>query len=270
MKSEAQRVREGLAAAPRYDVLDARSRSPVALLDREERANQGSDELTVWCPCCLERTVPSRSGICLFCDTPLTAEAIERERESQPVVIASKSPANEPPAGIPAVFPEKTPRIPRRRDRRHLHGRPYSDEQILGRIKLWAHVVGSPPSKADWTPAKLRRAAATARGVVERHLTRVALYEMGDFPSETTVRDRFGSMNSALVQAGFEPRPTGRPPVSGKGTGLRPKIGRPALAEYMEKVSELLDGDQAQLKHALYDLSLSALYLADRIAVPEP
>ena len=296
MRSQRQILRERVRVAGA-----GRGEDPgaIAVLDREERANQGSEDLTIWCPCCLERTIPSRSGICLFCDTPLTEKAIEREASSKltskfgnsgtadradKVDRARASRAE----GARVKFdsedarklitasnygkpkPEPTPRIPRRRDRRHKHGKPYSDEQILARIKLWTQVVGSPPSKADWTPSKLKRAAATARGVVERHLTRVALYELGDFPSETTVRERFGSMNSALVQAGFELRPTGRQPTTGTNIGTRPKVGRKAIAAYMEAVTDLLDGDEAQFKRALYDLSLSALYLADRLSVPEP
>lgn len=303
MRSQRQILRERVRVAGA-----GRGEDPgaIAVLDREERANQGSEDLTIWCPCCLERTIPSRSGICLFCDTPLTEEAIEREPSSKLTSKFANSVSKFGNSGTAdradkvdrarasraeaarvkfdsegarklitasnygKPKPEPTPRIPRRRDRRHKHGKPYSDEQILARIKLWAQVVGSPPSKADWTPSKLKSAAATARGVVERHLTRVALYELGDFPSETTVRERFGSMNSALVQAGFEPRPTGRQPTTGTNIGTRPKIGRAALRDYMNHVTELLDGDEAQLKRALYDLSLSALYLADRLSVPEP
>lgn len=48
---------------PRFD--------PITVLDRDQRADQGSAELTAWCPSCEERAVPMSNGTCGFCDTPL-------------------------------------------------------------------------------------------------------------------------------------------------------------------------------------------------------
>jgi hypothetical protein len=162
-------------------------------------------------------------------------------------------------------------RVPRRRDRRHRHGKPYSDEQIIARIMLWAKLTGDAPTKADWTPAKLRSRAAAAREEIERKLRLIALYELGDFPSETTVRDRFGSMNAALALAGFEPRPPGRPPRPDNEACARkvrkPKVGQDALASYFKRTEKLREkwGDGQALKGALYELALSAIAEADRI-----
>jgi hypothetical protein len=201
-----------------------------------------------------------------------TVPELETEPESKADSKLTWIPTSTEIADDPAVIPPKV-RVPRRRDRRHKHGRPYTDEQILARIKLWAELLGSPPTKADWNVARLKQLEATARGTIERHLRRIALYQLGDFPSETTVRDRFGSMNAAIVMAGYEPRPTGRPPTSNPYNGRdykHPGIGRSALTEHFEAVQGLLDEDRARLKAALYDLSLSALFWADKIAVEDP
>jgi hypothetical protein len=54
----------------------------IYIAPRSERAHQGSDELTVWCPRCAERTIPGRGGCCMWCDEPLTdvARALHEER----------------------------------------------------------------------------------------------------------------------------------------------------------------------------------------------
>jgi hypothetical protein len=49
-------------------------REPIAVLDRQERADQGNPEITVWCPKCEERVVPLRSGACGWCDTELASD----------------------------------------------------------------------------------------------------------------------------------------------------------------------------------------------------
>ena len=59
--------------------------------------------------------------------------------------------------------------------------------RVVERLQAWAHEHGRPPTLEEW-----RRAGA-------RH------------PSAATVRRLFGSWNAALVAAGFEKRPPGRP-----------------------------------------------------------
>lgn len=150
-------------------------------------------------------------------------------------------------------------------DRRHHHGSPYTDEDILARIRLWAKVTGRPPTKADWTPARLRDAASRAHNTVLKHVRTVALYESGDWPSETTVRERFGSMNGALIQAGFPPRETGRQPKSERPF-RKPPTGERALEDLYEAVrGARAAGVKPGLKAALYDLATSAIIEADRI-----
>lgn len=244
----------------------AAARGPAVVLPLPFRAHQGSEQITEWCPTCLERVVPMRDGTCGWCDAPLEAQDLVQagEAAAQGLVTARVGTPKESNGDkdVPA------PRIPRRRDRRHRHGRPYTDEQIIARIRLWAELTGEPPTKAAWTTAKLRKYAANARKIVEKHLRTVALYELGDFPSETTVRDRFGSMNGALVAAGFEPRSAGRPNRPENDPPIpKPKVGGAALCAYYSTTVEerLSDGGGPGLKKALYDLALSAILEADRI-----
>lgn len=200
------------------------------LLPRELRAHDGAAEITEWCPVCLERVIAMRNGTCGFCDTPVVDEPAAVER---------------PALRVADPVPEKA-RIPRRRERGHNHGKAYTDEQIIARIQLWARLTGRPPSKADWTPARLRKLAATARGIVTKHLQVVALYELGDFPSETTVRTRCGSLNAALVQAGYEPRSAGRQPTGPAPATRRRYYGAAELRARFEETLEHRDGDTAR------------------------
>lgn len=257
-------------------------RPPIEVLPREQRPDPRTDEITEWCPTCLERVVAMRNGSCGWCDTPLL-DAEGEPLTVQPAGTSVLVPAPPEPNGTAqeldrAVVSEfantETPapeRVPRRRDRRHRHGKAYTDEQIIARIQLWARLTGGPPAKADWTVAKLRSRATAARESIEAKLRLIALYELGDFPSETTVRDRFGSLNAALVLAGFEPRGTGRPPrpenEACARTVAKPKVGRSHLARYHKRTVELRDewGDGPALKAALYELALSAIAEADRI-----
>jgi hypothetical protein len=232
---------------------------PVELIPRDQRP-QGRSDLTVWCPTCLERVLERSDGCCVWCDTPLGEQ--DGEDNTLPLVGVASSP--------PVVQQATVTRLPRRRDRRHHHGKRYSDQQIIARIQLWAKLTGRPPSKADWTPAKLRRLAAKAKDVIEQYVRIVALYEAGDFPSETTVRERFGSLNDALVLAGYEPRATGRPakPENEEAAAgrPRPKTGETALGNYFRSAQLAREEGGPALKLALYDLALSAIREADRIA----
>lgn len=66
MKSPAELAQEARSRVNGHDEPGA-----IALLERDERAHQGADESTMWCPECEERAVPMRDGTCGFCDTPL-------------------------------------------------------------------------------------------------------------------------------------------------------------------------------------------------------
>lgn len=156
--------------------------------------------------------------------------------------------------------------MPERRERRHNHGTPYTDEELLDRVRLWKKLTGSPPSKGDWSPGQLRRRIAKAVLRVQALKERLAIYESGDFPNETTVRDRFGSLNSALVQAGFEARSVGREPnVRLPGNRPKPKVGVRHLRLYWGRVQECRQPavSREELRDALYDLGLAAIAEAD-------
>jgi hypothetical protein len=251
------------------EVVDRRW-APIEVLEREARAHQGSDEITKWCPTCLERVVPMRNGSCGWCDAPLAGDEAPPPDQRPSVLV------QDPAHPSPAPAREQKPRVPRRvsrdgqrRDRRHRHGKPFTDEQIIGRIQLWAQIVGRPPAKADWNPSRLRLYAKRARDIIDKHLRAIALYELGDFPSETTVRARFGSLNAALELAGFEPRPTGRQPVSDIPQ-RKPHVGAIALRGYVRDVERAREQDDPwALKQALYDLAMSAIAEGDRTRPPQ-
>lgn len=63
-----------LVQAEMAKVNGASDPGPIALADRDERADEGSPEITMWCPTCKERAVPMRNGTCGFCDTKLEAD----------------------------------------------------------------------------------------------------------------------------------------------------------------------------------------------------
>lgn len=91
--------------------------------------------------------------------------------------------------------------------------RPYKDEEIVAAIKAWNEAHGRPPTSTDWNPAARRKFAKNLVAKARQHLGLARMFEEGPWPSVQTVRVHFGSMNAALVAAGFEPRAPGRQPV---------------------------------------------------------
>lgn len=173
--------------------------------------------------------------------------------------------------GTPAPTPASEPEpeldggVPDRRDRRHQHGDPYGSDLILERIRLWDEMHGAPPTKTDWDGPKLRILRARARARWETCCERVRRFEEGDWPSEATVREHFGSVNAARGQAGYAPVAAGRPAKSATPI-LRPKMGETALRTYFRGVASARQrGDTLALKAALYTLAMSAIREADRI-----
>jgi hypothetical protein len=169
--------------------------------------------------------------------------------------------------GKPASEPEpqNDGGIPERRDRRHQHGQPYGKELILERIGLWEEQYGAPPTKTDWDGPKLRVLRDRARARWEACSERVRRYEDGDWPSEVTVREHFGSVNAARAEAGYPPVPVGRPAKSST-PDVRPKMGEAALRGYFRAVAQARGAnDTLALKSALYTLAMSAIREADRI-----
>jgi hypothetical protein len=234
----------------------------VDLLPREERAHQGSEDITVWCPTCLERVVAMRNGTCGWCQTVVAEPASAAQ-----LAEVLEQPDDDAPA-VPVLVESDEP-FPRRRDRRHLHGRPYSDEQLIARAHLWERLTGEPPAKRMWNAAQLTRGAEAHRDKLENVIRLLALWRAGDFPSETVIRERFGSWSAFMVACGWQPKAPGRQPRPGNDVARpRPKIGPEAQARYAAEVAAAREsGDELALKLALYDLAMSAIGEADRIRV---
>jgi hypothetical protein len=154
--------------------------------------------------------------------------------------------------------------VPPRRDRRHNHGEPYSNDLIIARIHQWAALYGAPPTKTDLDGPKLRRLADRAAQKAAAALERVTRFEVGDWPAETTIRDRFGTVNAALELAGYPRVLPGRPSRAGAST--LPAAGESALRGYFRDVARArVTGDPFALKSALLMLAMSALREAERL-----
>src|SRR4051812_7618108 len=50
---------------------------PIELAARDDRAHEGSPDITTWCPKCEENAVPMKDGTCGFCDTQLVEAPAE-------------------------------------------------------------------------------------------------------------------------------------------------------------------------------------------------
>jgi hypothetical protein len=77
--------------------------------------------------------------------------------------------------------------------------RTYTRGQLLAAIRRWVDRYGEPPASADWEPSRARRIG---------HAWRAERFEAGRWPSMRMVRTEFGSLNAAIREAGFEPRPS--------------------------------------------------------------
>jgi hypothetical protein len=226
------------------------------------------------CARCGEEFTPAtKTGkICPNCDLRRQQPGPPRPEPPPP----EPEPEPEPPAQPPAEPPEPAledlagefaadAEFPRRRDRRARKGLGWTDEEIIERIQLYAELTGAPPTKLHLNPAKLLKAANKAAAKRQEHLDRLAFYRSGDWPSEATMRDHFGTFSAALVAAGFEARPTGRQPLGKVPTKPKPFTGD-ALALLWQRLEETRkEGDAEELRMALYDLGAAALTEADRI-----
>jgi hypothetical protein len=134
-----------------------------------------------------------------------------------------------------------------------------SADSVLEAIGAWVQRYGETPGMADWDPPRARAIGQTWR--VER------FYE-GDWPSVATVRNHFGTLNAAVREAGYEPRPQGR---------QRRQADVPAPADAKAEASFLVlrvravadarrSSDRVALEGALRDLSAVCLNWADRLA----
>ena len=156
--------------------------------------------------------------------------------------------------------------VQRRPEKKRVNATRWDPEQIIACVRLWALIVGRPPTRQDWHPT--RRNASMEKLVARaRAFTRMQwLYRNGDWPGVETVTNHFGSLNAALMIAGFEPRGPGRE----RGTSYQPRpaleVGPDVIAERQAGVERARDeGDSGGLKLALYELGIAAMTEADRL-----
>ena len=150
----------------------------------------------------------------------------------------------------------------------------WTDEELMDRVKLWALIVGTPPTQAAWNPTRLQMLIDRLQERADAHRRIMAMFQAGDWPTNTTVRDRFGSLNAALVICGFEARAPGRQPVEPDAPRpvRKPKYGPEALEEARQRVTTARahvargkTAEESGLRDALYDLAVAAFTEADRL-----
>lgn len=163
-------------------------------------------------------------------------------------------------------------------DRRGPASRAFTRNEIARAIHQWNETHGAPPTSSDWNPAKKRLLAAALVKKARGHLQAARDFEDGPWPSVTTVRERFSSMNAALVYAGFEPRSPGRQPKT-EPEVLRLEANQIARADaatesrFRHLVRILLEakaaGDGLALRAIWYELAEVAVALGDKVHVEE-
>lgn len=162
-----------------------------------------------------------------------------------------------------------------RRDRRHER---YTEDEIVAAVLAWHGEYGRLPSSTDWNPARKRILASKLIAKVRDHLLTARTFEKGSWPSVTTVRDVFGSMNAAFVAAGFEPRSVGREPkVAPEPLRLQAnQIARseiPTEGRFRHLVRHLLEaqtaGDLESQRALWYELAEVAVALGDMVPVED-
>ena len=156
--------------------------------------------------------------------------------------------------------PDEVP--PRCKGRR----KPWRREELLDRIARWANMYGSPPSKRAWNITKLRGRLYILKKEAIRLVLAIQVWEEGDWPSDTTIRDHFGSLNAALVELGYDPRPAGRPQGPLYVVPRTYPVGQNSLDQLLDQVRNHRDrGDLAGLKEHLFALAETAIAEADSI-----
>lgn len=159
-----------------------------------------------------------------------------------------------------------------RQDRRRRH---YTQEEIIAAIRAWNDAYGNPPYASDWNPAKRRFYAHNCLKKARWHLNRARAFEEASWPSVQTVRLHFGSLNAALVAAGFEPRAPGtQPRENGPDNTLRLEANEITRAEiasearFRSLIGRILEAKQAgdpEAQQALwYEMAEVAVVLGDR------
>lgn len=156
--------------------------------------------------------------------------------------------------------------VPRRPEKKRTQDKAWLPEEIIARVQLWALIVGRPPTRQDWHPSR-RNASMEKLLARARAFTRMQwLYKQGDWPGIETVCNHFGSLNAALMIAGYEPRGPGRE----RGGSYLPRPAAEVGPEVIADRQQLVDkaratGDPDRLKLALYELGIAAMTEADRL-----
>jgi hypothetical protein len=148
---------------------------------------------------------------------------------------------------------------PRRRPtrvRRHMR----SADSVLEAIRAWVERYGETPGMADWDPSRARHAG---------QWWRVSRFYQGDWPSISTVRHHFGSLNAAVREAGYEPRMrgvhAGRPNSSGETLPISDAAASLIVLRVRAVGEAQRAADREALACALRDLSSACLNWADRL-----
>lgn len=149
-----------------------------------------------------------------------------------------------------------SPRRAPTRTRRHL----LSAQSVLDAVREWNRRYGEPPGMADWEPARARR---------DGQDWRIVRYYEGDWPSITTVKHHFGTLNRAIREAGLRPRVRGERAPSGR-LPSRPNDGPPQQQQVLalcvrSVVAAANRSDNTLLVEALKDLASAAHFWADEI-----
>jgi hypothetical protein len=140
----------------------------------------------------------------------------------------------------------------------------WEGREVLEAIIAYANLTGEAPSKRHLNAAALARAAERGRARAREAEARLAIYSLGLWPCETTVRKHFGSWPAAVREAGFAPRGRGRP--SGGAPVAMPKTGPAALEAAAGEVTKAREsGDELALCEALRKLGAAALIEAEEI-----
>lgn len=122
--------------------------------------------------------------------------------------------------GTRTTYGAETARVPEPRcpPCAHEHARYWTADRIIERIQAWNTIYGEPPAIPDWNTWAARH------GLHDE--ARALRFEAGHWPAVNTVIRMFGTWNTAIQTAGFQPRAT----HGGGGNELRHRSVRQRVA----------------------------------------
>jgi hypothetical protein len=134
-------------------------------------------------------------------------------------------------------------------------------EDVLDAIRRWSERYGEPPTLADWEPSRAR---------ARDQEWRIDRFAEGDWPTTRVVRYHFGTLNAAVREAGYTPRPRGhrarRLPVDREPVRAVDVTASTVVLRIRAVGEARREADRAALIYALRDLSPACLNWADRLA----